>query len=163
MMNAKGFPHESSKCWPRAIIGFFVCFISGLAAFGVWGLRQRVDLVRADYYEAEIQHQSQLDRLSRAQAESKVQVVFIQKESVVELRFEASDRSPAGFKGHVLFYRPDDARLDRTVPFELSRGQALKYPVRGMKSGLWKVHLEWTHGGLEYASTQSLVIPLLEP
>src|SRR5947207_839195 len=52
--------------WPIAIIAYFAVFISFIVTFIVWASHQRVDLVRADYYEAEIKFQQQIDRVERS-------------------------------------------------------------------------------------------------
>src|SRR5689334_23052461 len=51
--------------WPFAIIGWFIIFATFIAIFGVFAARQKVDLVRTDYYDAEIRFQKQIERQER--------------------------------------------------------------------------------------------------
>ena len=58
----------SRNYWPHAIIAWFVIFAAALGAWVTVAVRQKMDLVRADYYEEEVRYQGQVDRLNRTAA-----------------------------------------------------------------------------------------------
>ena len=57
----------SRNPWPIAITGFFVIAILFIVTFIAFAMRQREDLVSADYYEREVRFQGQLDSMNRSQ------------------------------------------------------------------------------------------------
>ncbi len=63
----KIFPkiEESVAGWPG---GFFILFGGYIAGFIVFASRQKMDLVRNDYYDQEIRYQQQIDRVQRTAA-----------------------------------------------------------------------------------------------
>lgn len=156
-------PCAADKLWPRALVIFFACFISAIIAFSTWALRQRVDLVRPDYYEAEIQHQQHLDRASRALASGQPDVLLNAVLHRVEITLPAHPSQLPATQGQAHFYRPDDSRLDRRMALPLQSDGTIAYPAHDLKPGLWKVHLEWKRDGIEFASTHSLVVPATPP
>ena len=54
--------------WPIAIVSYFIIFIAFIAWFITFAMRQKMDLVRDDYYDQEIRFQQQIDRVQRTQS-----------------------------------------------------------------------------------------------
>src|ERR1700759_3878517 len=50
--------------WPIAIVVFFIGFFLFTAGLVVFASRQKMDLVRGDYYDEEIRYQEQLNRMN---------------------------------------------------------------------------------------------------
>jgi nitrogen fixation protein FixH len=144
--------------WPYAIIGWFLIFGSGMAAWVVVALRNDPELVRADYYEQEIAYQKQIDRLNRtAAAGGDVSVAYeaALKQIVVRLPVAQRAGQPAGA---IHFYRPSNAKLDFELPLALDADGAQRVPSAKLQGGLWKVRVQWTAGGEEFLHDQSLVL-----
>ena len=73
--------------WPYAIIGWFLLFGSGMAAWVVVAVRNDPELVRPDYYEQEIAYQKQIDRLNRtASVRGEVSVAYDYSRNQVTLQ-----------------------------------------------------------------------------
>jgi len=143
--------------WPASIIGFFVVAFIFLAAFVVWAMRQREDLVSADYYEREVRYQEQLDLLNRSHAlAAQVVVTFDPAQQIVVIALPADKH--LGATGQVHLYRPSDARLDRALPLALEADGTQKLDARELADGLWKVRVKWTAAGQEYFLEQPVIV-----
>ena len=132
---ADAAPKPAWNPWPYALIAFFAVFISWVATVAAFASRQRVDLVRPDYYDQEICYQQQIDRLDRtARPGADVSVAFIL--STRELKLAMPSRHTAGFGGGtVSLYRPSDAREDREVALALSADGLQTIPLAGLGPG----------------------------
>ena len=139
--------------WPRVLIGYFAVFITGIICFVVFAARQRVDLVRADYYDHEILFQKQIDSAARGKV-LRVAVNFEVRTQELQISFPA----PQTATGKILLYRPSDARLDREIPLALDSSGTQRIPVRQLQSGLWKVRLSGKANGEDFYSDTSVVI-----
>src|SRR5262245_14670744 len=139
-MNRKG----NRNLWPHAIVAWFVIFASAMAAWIAFATRQNMDLVRTDYYEAEIRYQSQLDRLNRtAPLRSKVAIHYraAAREITLRLPAEHATSHPAG---RIHFYRPSEAALDFELPLTIDAQGPQRIDARKLPAGQWKVRVEWT-------------------
>lgn len=152
--------------WPYALVAWFVLFISGMASWAVVAIRQNQDLVRPDYYEAEIRHQGQIDRVQRtAGLRHEVSLTVNDSRQGIDLRLPpahlaagTSSTSPRPLSGRIEFYRPSDARLDFTVPVAPGADGVQHLDTRALRSGLWKVRVLWTSGADEFYYDQSFVL-----
>lgn len=143
--------------WPHAIIAWFVIFAAALAAWVTMATRQRMDLVRSDYYEEEVRFQHQLDRLNRTAAiRSEVAIHHDATKREVMLQLPAGHLAPRA-SGQVAFYRPSDAALDFQVPLAVDAAGLQRIGTGGLRGGLWKVRVQWSAAGHDYFFEQVIV------
>jgi nitrogen fixation protein FixH len=146
--------------WPTAIIGYFVVFISFLIGFVAFASRQRVELVRKDYYDEEILFQQQIDRAKRTQPfHGRVFVNYDAAARGITVAVPPEHVSD-GFSGKVTFYRPSDSQLDRRLELRPDSTGRLTIDARGIQGGLWRVRIDWSIRGLEYSYEDLVVIGL---
>ena len=145
--------------WPTAIIGFFVVAVLFLGSFILWAMRQREDLVSADYYEREVRYQGQLDSMNRSRALAAQTVVTFEpaQPAIVITLPPAQTR---GATGNIQLYRPSDAGLDRNVPLALDAAGIQRLDAKDLRDGLWKVRVKWNVGGKEYFVDQPVIVAL---
>lgn len=137
--------------WPYAIILYFVVFVSAIATWITFAVRNDHELVRKDYYEQELKFQADIDGQARA-ATTQVSVDYDSSRQRVIISLPA-----AAPKGAIYFYRPSNAKLDRQIALAVDKGQQT-VDVTRFESGLWKVRLIWTAGGVEYRHNATLVL-----
>ena len=156
-MNA---PNKTRSPWPIVLTIFFILLISGLVTLIIFSSTQHVDLVRADYYEEEIRYQDQLDRLQRTgtMGES-IHVSYDPIQQCIRLQLPLAHAAESA--GSIHLYRPSDARLDQHLPLSLDPHGSQTVDARQLRSGLWKVRLQWTLDGKEYFVDRPLVLPLV--
>ena len=142
--------------WPVGLVLFFIVFITYIVGFVIFASRQKMDLVRADYYDQEIRFQQQIDRVKRTapvMAEAGIDYDRAGESVTVSLPVKQSDIS-----GPVSFYRPSDAGLDTTVQLGLDTAGRQSMSVRALCTGLWKVRIQWKAAGQEYFFEKPIVI-----
>jgi nitrogen fixation protein FixH len=143
--------------WPITITVFFIVFFSGLVAFIVFATTQHVDLVRADYYEEEIRFQQQIDRVNRTrQMAPDVTVAYDSGRHCIIIRLPLAQAGQAS--GQVHLYRPSDARLDQKLPLNLTADGSQRLDATKLRSGLWKVRVQWAVAGQEFYHDEAVVI-----
>jgi nitrogen fixation protein FixH len=133
-------------------------FIAFLAAFVVFAVRQREDLVRRDYYEAEVLYQQQLDRANRGQSVSREVAITYEAAAqrvTIQLPPAQAHLHPTG---RINFYRPSDASLDHTTPLVPDANGVQHVNAAQLRPGLWKVHLHWTVNDQEFYFDQTIVV-----
>ncbi|MFM7100446.1 MAG: FixH family protein [Verrucomicrobiota bacterium] len=145
--------------WPWALAGSLALFMAAALGFIVFAVGQHADLVRPDYYDQEIRYQEQIDRRERTRRlGSGPRLEERLGEGRVLFHLPASQRG-AWVTGHLKFYRPSDARLDRQVELHPEAGGWQSIPVDGLAAGLWRVLVTWRVEGREYSFDWTLVIP----
>jgi nitrogen fixation protein FixH len=159
-MNA---PNPGRNLWPLGIVSAFGVFIAGTAGLIGLSLSQRSDLVSADYYEQEIRHQQQMERLDRTQRLG----------AETALRYDAALRHlevrvpvahvRAGLRGGIHLYRPSAAGLDRRLKLEPDADGLQTVDLSETPVGLWKVRVSWTAAGQEFFLDQKLVVGAESP
>ena len=144
--------------WPHAIIAWFVIFAAALAAWIAFAVRQNMDLVRADYYEEEVHYHGQLDRLNRIAAiRGGVTVAYDATRNGITLQLPTEHRSPRP-GGHINFYRPSNAALDRQVPLTVDAAGRQIIDTSSLFAGLWKVRVQWRAAEQNYFYEQIIVV-----
>ena len=144
--------------WSKLITAAIIIFILHLLALVIIASVQKIDLVRKDYYPAELKHQQQIDRINRSkQLENSVSIHFLPDERVVEIG------SPPNFNwdlisGRIELYRPSDAGLDRSLPLEFNAEGKQIISTEDLANGLWRIKVNWKLGDLEYYDETVIVI-----
>ncbi len=146
--------------WPWAIIAYFVVFISAVVGYTSFAMRQKMDLVRADYYEEELRFQQRIDSTARTrQIGSTVTVSYDAPSGQLLIGIPTATADAIKGTGKVELYRPSDARLDRHLEFSLQNLATQKVTARDLLPGLWRVRLTWGPETARFLHEETLVIP----
>jgi len=143
--------------WPAAITGFFIVAIIFIVTFIAWAVRQREDLVSADYYVREVQYQAQLDSMNRSHAVATRTVVTFEPAGQTIMITLPEAQTP-GVTGSIHLYRPSDARLDRELPLALAADGTQRLDAKLLRDGLWKVRVKWSANGQDYFLDQPVIV-----
>lgn len=113
-------------------------------------MKQDIFLVSEDYYKQEIKYQDQIDRITNANAlEQPLMINYLKSENKIEIIFP-KEHADAGINGHIVLFRPSDARLDRK--FEVKHddlGRQL-IQVNDFQRGNWKIKVSWESSSNEF-------------
>lgn len=138
--------------WGKSIILVFVLFAGFIGTMVVLMTRERVDLVRDDYYQTEVAYQQQIDRLGRTAKLAQAPALYPN-----DAQQQLDLHLPAGWeKGKLTFYRPNDRRLDRTVSLQPGQTQV---STATLAKGHWRIELNWSVGSQEFYCEQPFVKP----
>ena len=144
--------------WPLGIVFAFVIFIAGTASLVVLARSQPSDLVRADYYDQEVRHQEQMDRVERThRIAPDTRVTYDASRRTVEVTLPA-EQARLNARGRIQFYRPSAANLDRAFPLDLDALGRQTLEASDLSSGLWRVQISWTADQEEYYYDQRLIV-----
>lgn len=140
--------------WGKSIVVVFVLFAGFIGGLVFLMTRQRVDLVRDDYYQTEMAYQLQIERAARTTqlAPSLALNYDPERQQITFVRPDSLQR------GEVKLYRPSDRRQDvfvKMLPQE--RNQTIS--TSKLAKGYWKVQLSWTDGRLDYFTEKPITIP----
>lgn len=143
--------------WPVGLVLFFIVFTSYIVGFVIFASRQKMDLVREDYYDQEIRFQKQIDRVQRsAPVLANANIDYDRSGDCVTVRLPSVKQNNVG--GSVSFYRPSDASLDTSVDLGLDGAGRQNVSVHSLAGGLWKVRVQWKMSGQEYFFERAIVI-----
>ena len=127
--------------WPVALVAFFIVFASYIIGFVIFASCQKMDLVRADYYDQEIRFQQQIDRVQRsAPVLADAGIDYDPAGDLVTVTLPSVKRDD--ISGTVSFYRPSDADLDTNAKLGLDEAGRQSLSVRALRAGLWKVRVQ---------------------
>lgn len=140
--------------WGKSIILVFILFAGFISSMVYWMTRQRVDLVRDDYYQDEIKYQHQIDRVANtARLSTPVSMSYSAEQQQVVFAVSA-----AVSKGEITFYRPADRLLDVRQPMKTGPAGSRTVSTASLAKGYWKVQLAWSDGTREYYAEKDLIL-----
>lgn len=128
--------------WAIGIPVFLALFALALVVFAVWSTGHDDALVADDYYAQSERYQERIDERRRAQAFDAFGLHVDRAAQRIELAF-----GDAAAAGTVIFYRPSDAELDRTVVIAPDAEGRQTIEMDTLAPGLWTVRIAWSAGG----------------
>ncbi|GAB4409775.1 MAG: hypothetical protein OHK0039_13640 [Bacteroidia bacterium] len=139
--------------WGLKIVLLYTGFVVMILGFVVASAMQEFHMVNDDYYAADLQYESQMERMRNTQALPEQPTLSLDGEGQLLLRF------PEGLaveQGTLVLYRPSDSKLDRSVALALD-AQTQRIAVGDLARGLWRIQLNWQSVGKEYYLEQPIV------
>lgn len=129
--------------WGKSIVLAFVVF-AGFVGFMAYKMATaKVDLVRSNYYQSELDYEKQIARVKNAKPFQDSIINYSIAQESIKVEFPKTIT-----KGEVNFYRSSDNALDFNVP--VSNSQIVEQNTSKMKKGNWKVQAIWSDGSQEY-------------
>ncbi|WP_020604281.1 FixH family protein [Spirosoma spitsbergense] len=140
--------------WGKSIVLVFIVFAGFIGTMVYWMTRERIDLVRDDYYQDEIAYQHQIDRLRRTAHAAVVIGVRYQPERQ-QVTFTLPDSLQ---KATLTFYRPADRRADVRLVVTPPYSARKIVSTAHLAKGYWRVQCAWSDGRQEYYNETDLFI-----
>lgn len=139
--------------WGKGILLSIIAFVGIIMTMVVISVRMDgIELVRDNYYEAEIKYQEQIDRESSTLLLDRDVLAFDSQSKAVILDL------PKGAKGNLNLYRPSDVKLDQSVPVEIIESGKKQISIANLKPGYWRVQLTWTENGTEFYQEKKITL-----
>lgn len=131
--------------WGWGIAMVYAMFAIGMLSLVYMATRNKVELVREDYYAEELKHQEHIEKVQRARALSTPLAWQVGSEQI-ELQFPTTEKTLAT----VLFYKASDSSKDVTVSCEAdSLGRCILSTAK-LVSGMYKMQVDWESNGATY-------------
>lgn len=135
--------------WGLRIALLYGGFVAGIVGMVVFSSQQQIDLVRKDYYSAELKHQDRMDETDNAAALSE-QVKLSRSNAGVNIQLPAEMKGKT-VNGTAYFYRPSDAKLDRTFTLQPDTS-GLQLITGDLMPGIYNVQVQWKAEDKNYFS-----------
>ena len=142
--------------WGTGIAISIIVFTLTSLAFIYFAFSQEVNLVRDDYYEAELEFNDKMEVLKRTAELSEPVIVSLNNQNL-EIKFPDSFDSEKIF-GTILLYRPSDRRLDKSFTISSDTSNTQIIDRKRLLPGMWKVQLNWYVDTLNYFSEQIIMV-----
>ena len=127
-----------------------------LIAFVIYSSQNSFKLVERDYYQKEINYQSQINRETRTNQLSQ-KVNIHNNDEKVELQFP-SNFSPGDINGTIMFFRPSDLNLDFSIKIDLNQDGLQSISSTNLKNGAWIIKIYWNNQLDEYYSEKRIFV-----
>ncbi len=140
--------------WGYSIIIVLIVFGGFIGTMVYFMTAEKIDLVREDYYQKELEFQTQIQKANNtAKLKTKIAMTYLPETEELNVFF------PTKFvKGEVKFFRPSDKKMDIAIPLTSLHSNPLHLSTHQLHKGYWKVQITWTDGSKEYFSEQELFI-----
>ncbi len=112
------------------------------------------DLVTEDYYQEELLHQNEIDKVDNAK-ELKENVSWKKTDNGILISFP-KDLDYKNITGKVFLYRPSDKKLDSEISISLSNSELL-IPKTRLLDGRWNIKVDWEYDEKSYLFKESIV------
>lgn len=123
--------------WRIAIV--YTAFALSTIGFVTFAMSEKVELVRTDYYEHSLKHDS--TSAAKARGESVADKVMFETVGN-ELRVRLPHAQP-GAKGMLQLYRPNSSALDKKFDLDDS---GVNVDIHKLTTGKYNVVIEWRYG-----------------
>lgn len=143
--------------WGTGIIIAFILFISFIMYFVInMNLNKKYnhDLVTEDYYQEELLHQNEIDKVDNAK-ELKENVSWRKSSDGIVISFP-ENLDYKKITGKVFLYRPSNKKLDSETIISLS-DHYLLIPKTLLLDGRWNITVDWKYEGKSYLYKESIV------
>lgn len=111
-------------------------------------MRQKVDLVSADYYEQELKFQERIDHSLKSD-ELKEPLLWNVEQDRVVLNFPSQFKGKQ-ISGEVLFFRPSDKSMDRKISIPTTDSLHKTLSTKGFDKGVYKIEIAWEATDVKY-------------
>ena len=143
--------------WGIGVTLVYALFASGTVGFVVFAMRQRVDLVSAEYYPESLAYDARMAASARALALGDAFSVAVDPVAARVVVTWPSRMRVA--EGTVTLYRPSDARADRRFAAAPDADGRQRIAADALERGSWIVRVEWTADGTSFFAERPLMLP----
>ena len=139
--------------WGKGIALTIIGFVVLIMTMVVISVRMDgIELVTENYYEEEIKYQDRIDESNSADKLGREVISYDAQSKVIELDL------PNGTIGSLQLFRPSDSSLDQTIKVEVTHSGKTAVPLKELKSGYWKVQLNWSENGVDHYQERKITI-----
>jgi len=143
--------------WGTSIVIAFVLFISFIMYFVInMNVNEKYDhdLVTEDYYEEELLHQNEIDKVDNVK-ELTENVKWKKTDDGILISFP-KNLDYKNITGKVFLYRPSNKKLDFEINISLS-DYYLLIPKNRLLDGRWNIKVDWEYDGKSYLYKEHIV------
>ena len=142
--------------WGTGIALFYSIFAITMVGLALQTTKHDVGLVKKDYYDDDINYQSHYVKMQNARNLTTDLVIKLNADGQnIVLQFP---KDLPNATGQILLFRPSQTGVDTKLDIKTDAQNAQVLSTTGLKSGLWKIKVDWQAEGKEYYKEQGIVI-----
>lgn len=142
--------------WGIGITLSIIVFTIISIGFIYFAFNQKINLVRDDYYEAEVNFDEKIKTMNRTATLSQQLEINL---SLKEIKFNFPLLSEHTLiEGNIKLYRPSDRNLDMNVPIALDSNYSQSINIEKLAKGLWKIQADWIADSLTYFNEKIIMV-----
>jgi hypothetical protein len=134
--------------WGWSMLLVYIIFMS-VFIFYFWRSFKELEsneLVTEDYYEKELVYGDVLAKKKNADT-MRIQVQIIKDTDGLRIVFP---EYISKIEGNIFLYKPDNSKLDQTIPIKLDKKFSQKINKEQLIPGRWDISLDWKINGTPY-------------
>jgi len=149
---------KKENIWPIGITIFFILFVAIFVTLLIYSRTVPVNLVSKNYYQKAVHFQEHIESVERASTlKESVQLQYDKTQQSLALWFP-KQKTDSPTEGQINFFRPSDSRMDFKIPLKPDTEGRQMIDLSGLKTGYWKVQIEWKTGREDYYLEKPLTI-----
>jgi len=142
--------------WGNKVIIILAVFVTGIISMVYISMRQRNEVVDANYYDREMKYQKVID--GKRNLLDLCDSVTIQNDgAVIKVAFPPSTVTQLD-SGSIQFMKFSNAKDDKLIPMGGSKTDLYQIPLSYIAKGLYKVRIDWSNEGTRYYHEQNFII-----
>lgn len=144
--------------WGRAITIVIILFMGFIVTMGVMMMRSSEGLDEANYYEKGLEHDAKLQSLENSRNLTQpVRFDYLPANAQLRIEFPAL---AVGADVKLQMFRPDNAKLDKTLQFNVEDSSELiqVLDLSDLHRGKWNIRMNWSVSGTAYFDEYSLFL-----
>jgi hypothetical protein len=141
--------------WGTGITIFIILFVTFILSFVFVAARTNTELYAEDYYQQELDYQETITAKSNA-TDLNAETFLTQGTKSVILHFP-ENLNLEKIAGQVLFYRANDASMDKTFPLVTENGKMIM-PKEDLSPGTYHVKISWEEDDKHYLINKEIII-----
>jgi hypothetical protein len=142
--------------WGTKIAIFYVSFMIVMISLVLMSTQNRFSLVTDAYYEEAIDYESHIIKARNSrELKEPMTIDFVGEANKINLQFPELGK----IEGDIHLYRPSSHFMDQHVPIEPDSAGFQTVSTEGLKSGLWRIKVNWEAEGKTYFNEESMFIP----
>lgn len=132
--------------WKIAIL--YGGFVTMMITLVVLSSQQDIPLVTEDYYEKDLQYETQMHRIANSKTlKEDVNVKYDAATQEIKVQFPKEIKD---IEGEILCFRPSQEGIDFTINIEDLEENSTAFGTSEMLSGKWKIKITWEGDGEIY-------------
>jgi len=142
--------------WGTGIALFYTTFVVVLVIIVFKTTSVDNSLVSDQYYADDLNYQQQYDKMTNTAALAEdLAIRFRSQDELVEFVFPEGLESASG---EIFFFCPSDSRSDFKLAIRPDTGRRQEVATSGLKSGLWRIKVNWKAGGVAYYTEEVITL-----
>ena len=142
--------------WGWKIVILYGSFVTMMVTLVVLSSQQDIPLVTEDYYEKDLQYETQMRRMANSK-ELKEDVIIKYDAQAQQINVQFP-KEMSNIKGEILCFRPSKEGIDFTLNIEDLEENATEFGTSEMLNGRWKIKITWKGDGTIYYKEATVFI-----